>query len=181
MEAKQKAELERLKAEEEQKRAEAERVRAEQERKRKEEEAKKRAEAERKRKEEEARRAEEERRRKEAEAQMLAELAAEQASLDAAALSLRNRLQAEYISQIKAAVERRWIRPTDAGKDLKCEVLVSQIPGGEVVRVEVSKGSGNVAFDQSVINAIWKASPLPMPKDPALFSRNLQFEFDPEG
>ena len=50
-----------------------------------------------------------------------------------------------------------------------------------MVRVEISQSSGNVAFDQSVVNAIWKASPLPQPKDPSLFSRNLQFEFDPEG
>ncbi|MDH3316018.1 MAG: TonB C-terminal domain-containing protein, partial [Gammaproteobacteria bacterium] len=64
---------------------------------------------------------------------------------------------------------------------LKCELRVSQIPGGEVIDVKVSQGSGNEGFDQSVVNAIWNASPLPQPKDPSLFSRNLQFVFDPEG
>jgi colicin import membrane protein len=66
------------------------------------------------------------------------------------------------------------------GKDLKTEVQVSQIPGGEVISVKVSESSGNVAFDRSVVNAIWRASPLPLPKDPSLFSRKLQFVFHPE-
>ena len=111
---------------------------------------------------------------------MLAQIEAEQAEMDAVRQNLLNLQQAEYISQIQTSVERKWIRPADVGKDLKTEVQVSQIPGGEVIRVTVSESSGNVAFDRSVVNAIWQASPLPLPKDPALFSRNLQFEFDPE-
>jgi len=104
----------------------------------------------------------------------------EQAEIDAARRNLLNLQQAEYISQIQAEVERKWIRPANVGKDLKTEVQVTQIPGGEVIRISVSKSSGNVAFDSSVVNAIWKASPLPLPKDAALFSKKLQFEFDPE-
>jgi len=49
-----------------------------------------------------------------------------------------------------------------------------------VSEVTVTKSSGNVAFDNSVIAAVRKSSPLPRPKDPSLFEREINFEFDPE-
>lgn len=190
---KQEAEAERKRLETERQRAEEATRRAEEEKRRIEEqariarEAKKVAEEERRKAElarqkaeAERKRAEAERQRKEEEELLLAQMKEEQAALDAAKRTLLDQQQVEYISQIQSAVENKWIRPADLNKDLKTEVQVSQIPGGEVIRVTVSKSSGNVAFDRSVVNAIWKASPLPLPKDPALFTRNLQFVFDPE-
>ncbi|HEX9583478.1 MAG TPA: cell envelope integrity protein TolA, partial [Gammaproteobacteria bacterium] len=114
------------------------------------------------------------------EALLLAQMREEQAALDSARRTLLDQQRVEYIAQIKSAVENKWIRPADLRKGLKTEVQVSQIPGGVVTDVTVTISSGNVAFDRSVVNAIRKASPLPLPKDPALFTRNLQFEFDPE-
>jgi colicin import membrane protein len=58
---------------------------------------------------------------------------------------------------------------------------VEQIPGGEVTGIEVVRSSGNHAFDRSVEAAIRKASPLPQPKDPSVFARVINFEFDPAG
>ena len=87
----------------------------------------------------------------------------------------------EYSAQIKAAVERNWLRPPGAPEHLNCLVDVSQIPSGDVVNVSIAKSSGDRAFDQSVVNAVWKSSPLPLPKDPTLFRRELQLVFDPEG
>ena len=37
------------------------------------------------------------------------------------------------------------------------------IPGGEVVSVEVDKSSGYPNFDESLVNAVELASPLPVP------------------
>ena len=47
--------------------------------------------------------------------------------------------------------------------------------------MQVQESSGNVAFDRSVQDAVQRASPLPQPKDPSLFAREIIFEFDPEG
>jgi len=189
----QEAEVDRQRLDAKRKRAEEATRRAEDEKRRIEEqtriarEAKKVADEERRKAElarqkadDERKRAEAKRQRKEDAALLLAQMAEEQTALDTARRTLLDQQQLEYIAQIQSAVENKWIRPADLRKDLKTEVQVSQIPGGEVIRVTVTKSSGNVAFDRSVVNAIWKESPLPPPKDPALFSRNLQFVFDPE-
>lgn len=190
---KQEAEDERTRLEAERKQAEEATRRAEEEKRRIEEqariarEAKKVAEEERRKAElarqqaeAEQKRAEAEQQRKEEEALLLAQMREEQVALDSARSTLLDQQRVEYIAQIQTAVENKWIRPASLSKELNTEVLVSQIPGGEVIRVTVTESSGNVAFDRSVVNAIWKASPLPLPKDPALFTRNLQFVFDPE-
>jgi colicin import membrane protein len=60
-------------------------------------------------------------------------------------------------------------------------VLVSQVPGGEVTSVRVDSCSINdAALRQSVEDAVYRASPLPEPPDPAIFQRNLRLEFAPQ-
>ena len=83
----------------------------------------------------------------------------------------------EYHDQIRNKVRRNWLRPPGAEIGLECIVLVSQIPGGEVVKAEILTSSGNVAFDRSVEEAVLRASPLPEPKDPSLFDRDIQIIF----
>ena len=58
---------------------------------------------------------------------------------------------------------------------------VRLIPGGDVVSVSVVRSSGDPVFDRSVETAVLKASPLPLPEDPALFKhfREINFNFDP--
>ena len=183
---KREAEVERRRVEEARKRAEAARQKAEEEKerieaeRRKAEEEKRRMELAKKKAEEEKRRLDEERKRRQAELALQNELAAEQAILDSQRQHLRDRHLAEYNAQIKATVERNWIRPASAGKGLKCTVRVEQIPGGEVVRATVTQSSGNVAFDRSVETAVFKSSPLPTPRDPALFERVIILLFEPE-
>ena len=87
----------------------------------------------------------------------------------------------EYIAQIKDKIERNWLRPPGTVAGLECEVRVVQIPGGEVVQVEIRTSSGNVAFDRSVEEAVLRSSPLPLPKDPSLFDRDIVIAFEPEG
>jgi colicin import membrane protein len=56
-------------------------------------------------------------------------------------------------------------------------VSLRLIPGGEVIpnSVSVVRGSGNAAFDQSVIAAVYNASPIPVPSGPA-FERFREFD-----
>lgn len=108
-------------------------------------------------------------------------MAEAQEELAFAQARLRDKLLAEYSLAIRAAVERSWIRPPGTPAHLACVVRVSQAPSGDVVTVQIVESSGNRAFDSSVENAVWKSSPLPLPKDQSLFSRQLQFVFDPEG
>ncbi|MFU8836893.1 MAG: cell envelope integrity protein TolA [Thiohalomonadaceae bacterium] len=154
-------------------------------------EAKRQAEAEAKRQaEEEARRKAEveARRQAEAEAKRQAEealrqqMAAEQRRLDAEAQRQRqaqlDRLQNEYVLQISDKVRRNWLRP-DGSRGTLCTVLITQLPDGEVVRVQATRCDGDAAFQRSVENAVLRSSPLPLPADRALFSREIQFNFRP--
>ena len=88
---------------------------------------------------------------------------------------------AEYEAAIRQKVERNWIRPSTAGSGASCEVMVEQDPGGGVMSVQVRSCEGDQAFRHSVETAVKRASPLPTPADPALFDRNIEFIFKPEG
>jgi colicin import membrane protein len=188
-EKKRKAEVERKqKAEQDKKRkAEAERKqkteqdkqrKAEAERKQKAEQEKKRkAEAQRKQKaeQEKQRKAEAAARQREAEQALQAQLAEEE-SLARATSAL-----SEYIPYIKEKVQNSWRRAGGSPRGLRCVIRVKLIPGGEVVSAKVIQSSGDPLFDRSVETAVLKASPLPLPADPALAKhfREINFIFNP--
>lgn len=88
-------------------------------------------------------------------------------------------LQARYVAEIAARVERAWNRPPTARPGLHCTVLVTQVPGGTVTDVKLGACNGDSAVQQSITLAVYRASPLPAPPDPSLFERNLKLEFTP--
>ena len=85
----------------------------------------------------------------------------------------------EYLGAIHASVVRNWRRPTGVPAGLKCTVSVVQANDGKVLRVAITQSSGNVAFDRSVEQAVLVASPLPAPRQRALFDREIVFLFNP--
>lgn len=83
---------------------------------------------------------------------------------------------------IKRAIECRWLQPArSAGKNLNCYVRVGLGSSGSVLLVNIEKSSGNLSFDRSVEQAVYKADPLPMPKSPSLLAqfREIVLKFDP--
>jgi colicin import membrane protein len=88
---------------------------------------------------------------------------------------------ARWHAQIVARIQRAWIKPPSARPGVTCIVSVGQVPGGEVTSVRVTSCSiEDAALRQSVENAVYSASPLPPPPDPALFERNLELTFAPQ-
>lgn len=168
------------------KEAEAERQRkAEAERKAAEAEKQRKAEAERKRLEEIKRKQEEEaRKRREAEearaqAAREAELRSQLEAEEQAMAARSSPEMAQYIAMLQQHIERRWVRPPSARRDLECEVKVQQAPGGAVLSAEVTRCNGDSAVRQSIETAVMRASPLPTPANPRLFERNLVLIFKP--
>lgn len=183
------AEQQRLEqeAEERRQREEAERLRqqreAEERRKRDEAELERqRQEAERKRLEDiERQRQENERKRREAEeaeqmSRFEAEVAEEQRRLDAMSSGELDR----YIFAITRRIQQAWVPPASAAPGLKCVVQVRQVPGGQVAGVTITSCNGDAAVQRSIEAAVYRASPLPEPDNPALFDRNLRITFEPE-
>jgi colicin import membrane protein len=124
-----------------------------------------------------AKKAAEQKAREAREAELRRSLAAEER-----ANQLRNSdAAARWHASIVAKIQRAWIRPPSAQPGVTCIVSVSQVPGGEVTAVQVDSCSINdPALRQSVENAVYGASPLPAPPDPALFERNLELTFAPQ-
>ncbi len=78
---------------------------------------------------------------------------------------------------IERKVTQNWNRPSTVSGKLACTIRVGLIPSGDVMSVVVLKGSGNQLFDDSAERAVFKASPLPVPKDPKVFSKFRSFTF----
>ncbi len=134
--------------------------------------AKKKAEEELKRKqmeEETRRKAEAEQRRRESEMQEM--LAQEQREREL------NPQRNAYIAAISSKIAGNWLKPPGISSDLKCVVLVNQLPDGSVTGARITKSSGNATFDDSVLKAVYKAAPLPLAPTPEVFSRDLEVAF----
>ena len=158
--------------------AEAERKRKEAEQKRKEAEA----EEERRRQEAEKKRLEDiERQRLENEqARIAAEDAARKAALEEESQVLESMAasaKSAYIFKIKQAISRNWVIPKSGEEGLQCIVNVQQTAGGVVLNVSFGQCNGDATVRRSIQLAVEKASPLPAPRDPSVFDRNLSINF----
>jgi len=177
------ADLQRQREAEEARRQEAERERIAEEQRlaqQREEEARRQAEQEAQRQREEqervAREAAAARQRAEMEAELQRSMAAEEERRRAEEAGLLD----QYVRLIEDRIQRNWIRPASAGPGLRCEVNVTQIPSGDVIDVRVRTCNGDAAVVRSIEAAVLRASPLPQPPIPSLFSRNLIVNFQPD-
>jgi colicin import membrane protein len=87
---------------------------------------------------------------------------------------------ANWQAQITAKISREWQRPPTARAGIECVLNVTQVPGGEVTSVSIGECNGDQAVRESIERAVYRASPLPPPPDPALFERNLKINFKPD-
>lgn len=132
---------------------------------------------------EEKRKAEEEKKRQAAEA---AAKKAKEAALAAAKAEKLQMMQGElnrYKMLILQTLSNNWITPDNVDKQLKVEYEIHIAPGGAILNVTLIKSSGNEQLDRSARAAIYKSSPLPVPKDPDLFNifRVVHLSVRPEG
>jgi colicin import membrane protein len=111
----------------------------------------------------------------EREADLKRSLAAEQADVTRNGAAL-----ASWQSMIAARITHAWLRPPTARAGIDCMLDVTQVPGGEVTQVKISECNGDQAVRESIEAAVYRASPLPPPPDPALFDRNLKIRFKPD-
>ncbi len=110
------------------------------------------------------------------EADLQRQLAAEEA--EGLALA-RSGVKDEYRALLTQAIERNWIRPPSARAGLACTLYVNQAAGGTVVDVRLGTCNGDEAVRESIVTAVYKASPLPPPSDPRAFERRLEIVFKP--
>jgi colicin import membrane protein len=108
--------------------------------------------------------------------------AARQAELDAESnrlVAMQADAKAAYAYAIRQRIMNRWVQPPTATAGIECIVNIKQLPGGEVVSVSIGRCNGDGAVRSSIVAAVNRASPLPSPEDPSVFSRDIQLEFRP--
>ena len=123
-----------------------------------------------------AKRAADDRTRQDREAELRKQLADEEHRSAVESGPLRN----SYIARIRNRIQTAWIKPPSAGVGLDCQVELTQVPGGEVTSAHVTQCNGDAAVRQSIENAVYRASPLPEPPDPALFDKHIVIRFKPD-
>lgn len=77
----------------------------------------------------------------------------------------------KYNALILQAIREQWILPENYPPEVSCQLLIKLKPGGGVLDVQLVKSSGNEGFDRSARAAVYKASPLPVPKETDLFNQ----------
>lgn len=90
-------------------------------------------------------------------------------------------LKSRYAAALSEAIRRNWTRPENVPLGQRCRMTIRQLPGGEVVDVQVSP---SCPYDdlgkRSVEAAVLKAQPLPYAGFEEVFSRELILNFDPQ-
>jgi colicin import membrane protein len=89
----------------------------------------------------------------------------------------------DVVAQIRARISQVWRYPPSARPDMEVVVRIQLVPTGEVINVSIINSSGNEALDRSVLAAVNRAQPLPVPKEIRLFEqqfRNFVMAFRPE-
>ena len=67
---------------------------------------------------------------------------------------------ADYSSRLRSRIDAAWVKPTQlAGVRLVAEVVFDVSSSGRIANVRLRHGSGNAAFDQSILAAFRNASP----------------------
>lgn len=171
--------LKKKKAEEdEKKRKENEKKRKEDEKKRKEaeeERKKKEAEAKKKREAEEKARQAEEDAKQQRQSDLQAEIEAERQQA-LAQQSARNSttVKNRYAALIKEKLQSNFIVPLGSRATKVPVVNIRLDESGNVLSSRIVSGSGDLSFDQAVLAAAAKSSPLPLPKDNPEVRKELQ-------
>lgn len=85
----------------------------------------------------------------------------------------------EWGTQLTSAILRYWAWPPGTNPAWRARAKFQLSPTGTVQSAEIVESSGNQVFDDSVIRAIYKASPLPLPRDPRVFDPRITVCFSP--
>lgn len=103
------------------------------------------------------------------------------ATNSAAVQQARDLAFSAFTTAVQEKVWGRWVMPLNVPDGLSAKVVISLDRNGKVLKARVSAKSGNPLYDASVLDAVKKASPLPMPKDSRLLDmiveEGVEFRF----
>jgi len=88
-------------------------------------------------------------------------------------------MSGRYLGQIRARIERVWLRPRTAigAPIFQCQVQIDQDSAGQVLAITLVECNGSTSWQLSLVHAIEAASPLPAPPNPAAFAQHVLLTF----
>lgn len=88
----------------------------------------------------------------------------------------------QYRARILMSIGSQWLIPEGIDPTISCVFTLDVTPAGVVSHAQLIRSSGNAALDRAAETAIYKASPLPVPKDPAVFApfRHFTLKMTPQ-
>jgi len=106
--------------------------------------------------------------------------------------AMQSILFGRYTAQIDARIRRAWRKPrtpvspprkaaegrTLLNQSFECQVRISQDRDGRVTEIELMLCNGTTAWQMSLVRAIQRASPLPAPPTPTVFTNALTMSFE---
>ena len=75
----------------------------------------------------------------------------------------------DWAVQLLLAINRKWAVPRNSNRSLAATVQVRINTAGAVRFAGIGASSGDQAYDTSIVQAIYRASPLPLPRDARVF------------
>ena len=95
------------------------------------------------------------------------------------AASAREKAIAGWVDKIRAKIRGNIVLPPDLKGNPEALFLVTQLPTGELLQARLVISSGSSAYDDAVLRAILKSSPLPRPDNASDFVREMKLTFRP--
>jgi hypothetical protein len=116
----------------------------------------------------------------------------EEAAHTAGDPATQSKLFGSYTSQIDARIRRAWLKPRGAISSttidaqsrahqtdtFSCNARITQDNEGNVSEIELMQCDGSSEWQISLVNAIQRASPLPSPPSPTVFTNVLTLSFE---
>ena len=85
-----------------------------------------------------------------------------------------------YIDKVRSRIRSHIVLPPNIPGNPEAIFIVRQLPSGDIIgEPRMVRSSGHKAYDEAIMRAIKKSSPLPKPDDPSLFQRELELRFRP--
>lgn len=86
----------------------------------------------------------------------------------------------QYIGTLRSSIEAQWKKPPASIQGGDCVVKVQQKEDGTVLSAEVIRCEGDKLYQRSVIEAVWKADPLPLAPAKDVFDPEIELRFRKE-
>lgn len=91
----------------------------------------------------------------------------------------RSAATSAWAGDLVRAIRNQWTPAPGETLRKACRVAITLREDGKVAEARVLASCGSSALDRSVVTAIYKASPLPLPLEPSVFDPDVTVQFAP--